>query len=98
MSKTDNAQPSLRRTIIGGNGFFLRDEGHGGRLKEGGKGEAVEASLPHYAMAACSAAADTKWSRESWDRKGVGADGKVGEMGTVKTAAQRGGSRRRHSV
>lgn len=55
----------------------------------GGKGEAVEASLPHCAMAACSAAAGTKWSRESWD--GKGGNGKVGEMGTVKTAMQRGG-------
>lgn len=49
---------------------------------------------PHHAMAACSAAADTKWSRERGDRKGVeahGKRGKVGEMGTVKIAAQRGG-------
>lgn len=67
-------------------------------IEGGGKGEAGEASLPHCAMAACSAAADTKWSRESWDRKGVGANGKVGEMGTVQTATQRGGSRRRHSL
>lgn len=67
-------------------------------IEGGGKGEAVEASLPHYAMAACSAAEDTKWSRESWDRKGVGANGKVGEMGTVKTAMQRGGSRRRQCI
>lgn len=32
-------------------------------------------------MAACSAAADTKWSRESWDRKGVGANGERGKVG-----------------
>lgn len=59
-----------------------RDRGHDGWLKEGGKGEAVEASLPHDAMAACSAAADTKWSRESWDGKGrEGGGGKWGGGG-----------------
>lgn len=41
----------------------------------------MKASFPYYAKAACSAAADTKWSRESEDRKGVGGTGEEGQGG-----------------
>lgn len=37
-----------------------------------GTSEVVKAFLPHDAMAACSAAANTKWSQENEDRKGGG--------------------------
>lgn len=46
----------------------------------GGNGEIVKASL-RCAMAACSAAAGTKWSRESRDWKGVGGEWEEGQGG-----------------
>lgn len=60
-----------------------------------------EAFFPHYAMAACSGAADTKWSRESGDRKGVGGsweEGQGGGNGDSKDSSTEGEEQERQCI